>query len=475
MKRKPIPIQKEVLIQSVGAEGKAVAKVDGLVIFVPYVVPGDIVDIQIVFRKKNYLEGKAIHFHKYSELRTEPFCRHFGTCGGCSWQNIIYEKQLDFKNNIVQDHLQRIGGINIENILPIEPSEETMYYRNKLEFTFSPLAWLSEEDMDNEEKQNIQALGFHIPRRFDRILDIDKCYLQNDLSNDVRNTVKKIALDNNFSFYNVRSKEGLLRNIILRNNHDGDFMVILVLSEYVENAIDTIFNRLKTDFSSIKSFYYVINSKLNDSIQDLQPELWGGDEFLIEHLDSPVNTNKKLSFQIAPLSFFQTNVLQTQKLYKTAFDLADLKGSETVYDLYCGTGTISIYMAQVAKKVVGIEYVDMAIDDAKINAKINNLDNISFYAGDIAKVLNDDFVKTNGKPDVIITDPPRAGMHEKVVKQLLNIEAEKIVYVSCNSATQARDVKLLSEKYTPVISKAFDMFPHTHHTENVILLKKKNS
>jgi 23S rRNA (uracil1939-C5)-methyltransferase len=471
MPRRPLPFFENVTILDAGAEGKAVARVNDLVVFVPFCVPGDVVDIQVISKRKSYCEGKAIKFHEYSDLRVEPFCEHFGTCGGCRWQNLAYEQQLKYKQKQVDDHFTRIGKFSFPAIKPILPSPLQTGYRNKLEYTFSDRRWLNADDMalPAEERQT-NGLGFHIPTLFDRVLDINHCYHQPEPSNAIRLAVRDFTLQKGWSYYNPRSHEGFMRNLIIRNAIAGDLMVIVVFAYDAPEEIRLLMTFIADSFPEITSLVYVINTKQNDVITDQEMLLWKGELYINETMEAPVPGGKKLKFRIDPVSFFQTNPLQAYNLYKTAFDFAGFTGNELVYDLYCGTGTITNFVAPYVKKAVGVEYVPSAIDDAHINSGLNQIENTVYYAGDLAKILTDDFVKQNGKPDVIITDPPRSGMHESVVKQILEIAPQKVVYVSCNPATQARDIALMIEKYEVKAVQPVDMFPHTHHVENVVLL-----
>ncbi len=475
MRKKPLPFLEKVTILDAGSEGKAVARVDDLVVFVPYVVPGDVVDIQVVSRKRNFMEGKAVKYHAYSPDRTEPFCRHFGVCGGCKWQNMPYSDQLEYKQKQVTDNFSRIGRFEFPAVQPIIASENSIYYRNKLEFTFSDRRWLTDEDMQtNPEARQMNGLGFHLPQLFDRILDIEQCYLQPEPSNRIRLALKNFAINNSLIFYNTRIHEGFLRNLVIRNTTTGGLMVIVVFARpEFDNEMKLVLDFLHQEFPEISSLMYVLNTKKNDVITDLQVYPWKGDSYIIEKMPDP-RGGSQLRFKIGPVSFYQTNPLQAYYLYKTAYDFAGFSGDELVYDLYCGTGTISNFVAKSVKKVVGIEYVESAIEDAHVNSDYNGIDNTVFYAGDLAKLLSDEFVRENGQPDVIITDPPRSGMHPKVIDQLLAIGSPKIVYVSCNPATQARDIALLIEKYTVEAVQPVDMFPHTHHVENVVLLKLRD-
>jgi len=469
MSRRQLPFFENVTIIDAGAEGKAVARVNDLVVFVPFCVPGDIVDIQVISKRKSYCEGKAIKVHHYSELRVEPFCEHFGTCGGCRWQNLSYEQQLKYKQKQVDDHFTRIGKFSFPAVLPILPSPLTTGYRNKLEYTFSDRRWLNAEDMAlPEEGRQKKGLGFHIPTLFDRVLDINHCYHQPEPSNAIRLAVRDFTLEKGWSFYNPRTHEGFMRNLLIRNSVSGELMVIVVFAYDLPDEISQLMTFIAETFHQITSLIYVINTKQNDVITDQEMLLWKGNPYITENMNAPVTGGKSLQFRIGPVSFYQTNPLQAYNLYKTAFDFAGFTGNELVYDLYCGTGTITNFIAPYVKK-----YVPSAINDAHINSRLNQIDNTVFYAGDLAKVLNEEFVQQNGLPDVIITDPPRSGMHESVVKQILQIEPAKVVYVSCNPATQARDIALMMEKYNVSAVQPVDMFPHTHHVENVVLLTKK--
>lgn len=460
--RKPLPLYESVEILDAGSEGKAVARVDNRVVFVPFVVPGDVVDIQVLRKKKSFFEGKAVKFHSYSEKRTEAACTHFGLCGGCRWQNMEYRHQLEYKQKQVVDNLERIGGLELPEILPILPSDQIYHYRNKLEYTFSNRRWYIDKP-DPENPRDPRGLGFHLPGMFDRILDIDECHLQRDPSNAIRLAARDFALGNDYDFYDVKKWDGYLRNLIIRTASVGGVMVVMVF-RYVDHIkMPALLDHLLEKFPEITSMMYVINDKRNDDISDLEVKLYKGDPFIMEEMDG-------LQFKIGPKSFFQTNRDQALKLYSTAREFAELSGEELVYDLYTGTGTIAASIARHAKKVVGIEYVASAIEDAKENAALNGIGNTVFHSGDIARVMDDNFVKENGRPDVVITDPPRAGMHEKVVRKLLQLAPEKIVYVSCNPATQARDLAILTEKYSIRRVQPVDMFPQTHHVENVVAL-----
>ena len=463
-------------ILDAGSEGKAIAKIGELVIFVPFVVPGDIVDIQLVRKKKSYLEGKAIKFHHYSEKRQEAFCEHFGTCGGCRWQNMKYEEQLFYKEKQVQNAMQRIRKFENANILPILSSSESTYYRNKLEYSFSNHRWLTHDDRKTEDgrvdPKDMNALGFHIPLMFDKILDINHCYLQADPSNAIRLEARKYAQEHDLSFYDVRIWKGFLRNLLIRSSLTGDVMVIFVFRTDEKEKIMQLLDHMLSKFPSITSMYYVINGKKNDIITDLPYIHYRGDDFISEKMIT-FDGKKEVDFHIRPASFFQTNTRQAFTLYRKAAELAGFTGNETVYDLYCGIGTISSFIAGSVKKVVGIESIPSAVDDAWENARRNNIENTFFFSGEAEKVLSQEFIEQIGRPDIIITDPPRAGMHEKVVKAILYAAPEKIIYVSCNPATQARDMALMKEQYELIKCQPVDMFPHTQHVENIALLVRK--
>lgn len=466
---KPLPIIEKAEIIDIANEGKGIAKHEDLVIFVEKVVPGDVVDIQIHKKKKNLAEGSPILFHQYSNKREDAFCTHFGTCGGCKWQNMKYDAQLSFKQKIVLDALTRLAKIELPELMPIVGSENTKHYRNKLEFTFSNKRWLEKSEIASNESFDMDALGFHVPKRFDKIIDIQQCYLQDTRSDEVRNEVRVFCKENEYSFYDIKQNTGLMRNLIIRNTSLEEWMVIVVFAEPDMEKIELLMGHLKKKFNFISSLQYVINQKKNDTIFDQEVICYEGLPYIHEQM-TDLN-NKQIKFRISAKSFYQTNAKQAEVLYHIAGNFAELKGDEIVYDLYTGTGTIANFIASKAKKVVGIEYVADAIEDAKVNSEINSIDNTVFYAGDMKDLLTDEFTLLNGKPNVIITDPPRAGMHEEVCKQLLKLEAEKIVYVSCNPSTQARDLAILDEKYTVVKVQPVDMFPHTEHVENVVLLK----
>lgn len=469
-KKKELPLLEKVTITDVAAEGKAVAKVNELVIFVPYVVPGDVVDLQVKRKKNHYAEAVAVKFHEKSPLRTEPFCSHFGVCGGCKWQCLSYEEQLKYKQKQVFDNLTRIGKVELPEFRPILGSEKTRFYRNKLEFTFSNKRWLTEEEVKQDVKYDqMNAVGFHIPGAFDKVLAIDKCWLQNDISNQIRNAVRDYAYAHNFPFFDLRTQEGLLRNIMIRTSSTGELMVVLqckVTDDEGRRKMEEILQFMADSFPQITSLMYVINNKCNDTIGDLDVEVFKGNDHIFEEMEG-------LRFKVGPKSFYQTNSEQAYNLYKVAREFAGLTGNELVYDLYTGTGTIANFVARKARKVVGIEYVPEAIEDAKVNSALNGIDNTLFYAGDMKDILTNDFIAEHGRPDVIITDPPRAGMHNDVIDVILAAEPKRIVYVSCNPATQARDLQLLDGKYKVTAVQPVDMFPHTHHVENVVQLERR--
>ena len=464
---KKVPADKKFLqnieVIDIAEEGKGIGKSDDLVIFIDKAVPGDIVDVELVRRKKKFFEGRIQNLVRPSEHRTDPFCQHFGVCGGCKWQHLSYESQLQFKQKSVIDALQRLAKVDVSGIETILGSKASRYYRNKLEYTFSDKRWLTDGDMQSDEEMEMNALGYHIPGRFDKILNIEHCHLQADPSNDIRNKVREYALLKGFSFYNLRNHEGVLRNLIIRTSSIGELMIIVVFAYPQEEQISDMMEFIKGEFSGVTSLLYIINQKKNDTIFDQDIHVYAGPDHIFENMNG-------LKFKIGPKSFYQTNSEQAFELYKITKDFAGLKGDELIYDLYTGAGTIANFIAADAKHVIGIEYVPTAIEDAKINSEINNIHNTSFFAGDMKDILSRDFIASHGKPDVIITDPPRAGMHQDVVNCLLEIEAEKIVYVSCNAATQARDIALLKEKYTVARIRPVDMFPHTQHVENVVLL-----
>ena len=468
MARKRIDLLLEnITIEAVAAEGKAIAhSPDGQVVFVPFAVPGDIVDIRIIKKKKNYLEGIIAELKKPSADRLEPICKHFGVCGGCKWQPLPYPLQLEAKRRQVYDQLVRIGHLDVPEILPTLPSERTVYYRNKLEFTASERRWiLPEEDPEGLSDAQRCGMGFHVGKFFDKVLDLERCWLQPEPSNGIRLFVKRYALEHGIPFYNIRENHGILRTVFVRTSESGATMVIVCFAEDFEGR-ERFLDAIAAEFPQISSLYYIINSKLNDSISDQTCILFKGDEAIYEEMEG-------LRFKIGPKSFYQTNTLQAFNLYKVAREFAALQGDEVVYDLYTGTGTIAQFISGKASKVIGIEYVPEAIEDARINARANGIDNCTFFAGDMKDVLTPGFISEHGRPDVIIVDPPRAGMHPDVVKVILDAEPQRIVYVSCNPASQARDLALMSDKYQITAVQPVDMFPHTQHVENVCKLIRK--
>lgn len=469
-KKKELPLLEKVTITDIAAEGKALAKVNDLVIFVSYVVPGDVVDLQIKRKKNHYAEAVAVKIHEKSPLRAQPFCQHYGVCGGCKWQCLAYEEQIRYKQKQVYDNLTRIGKVELPEFMPILGSEKTKFYRNKLEFTFSNKRWLTEEEVREDVKYDqMNAVGFHIPGAFDKVLAIEKCWLQDDISNQIRNAIRDYAYEHDYAFFNLRTQEGMLRNIMIRTSSTGELMVLLqckIVEERELVKMKELLQYVADKFPQITSLLYVINNKCNDTIGDLDVEVFKGNDHIFEEMEG-------LRFKIGPKSFYQTNSEQAYNLYKVARDFAGLTGEELVYDLYTGTGTIANFVSRQAKKVIGIEYVPEAIEDAKVNSEINGITNTLFYAGDMKDILTQDFINEHGRPDVIITDPPRAGMHNDVIDVILFAEPKRIVYVSCNPATQARDLQLLDAKYKVVAVRPVDMFPHTHHVENVVLLEKR--
>lgn len=466
-KKKELPLIENVEIIDIAAEGKAIAKVNDLVVFIPYVVPGDIIDLQLTRKKNKFAEGKPTRFIQYSPNRAEAFCEHFGVCGGCKWQILPYSEQLKYKQQQVVDNLTRIGKVELPAISPILGSEKTEFYRNKLEFTFSNKKWLTYEQISSGVTfDNMNALGFHIPGCFDKVLDIDKCWLQDDISNQIRNFIRQYCNEKGYTFFNLRDQGGMMRNMIIRTSTTGELMVIVIFYENNEEQYSDVMNAIAEKFPQITALMYVINQKANDTITDQNILTWKGNDHIFEEMEG-------LKFKIGPKSFYQTNSEQAYNLYKVTRDFAGLTGNELVYDLYTGTGTIANFVAKQAKQVVGIEYVEDAIEDAKINSANNNINNTLFYAGDMKDILTQDFINQHGRPDVIITDPPRAGMHNDVIDAILFASPKRIVYVSCNPATQARDLSLLDEQYKVLKVQPVDMFPHTHHVENVVLLEKR--
>lgn len=482
-KKKNLPILEHIEITGVAAEGKALTRLavsgerlavseDGIVCFVPNCVPGDIVDLQVTKKKHSFMEAKVLRIVQPSKVRCEARCKHFGVCGGCKWQILPYEEQLKYKQQQIVDNLTRIGKIELPEISPILGSKHIYEYRNKLEFTCADRRWYPWEVIEAagglDKIDSSYGLGFHIPNAFDKVLDIEECHLMPEINNRIRNSVRAYAREHGMTFYNEHTHEGLLRNLILRNNHKGELMLIVAFGEVISNqpSAFSLLEYLHTEFPEIISLLYVENTKFNDTIGDLEVKTYFGQEAIIEEMEG-------LQFKVGPKSFYQTNTEQAYELYKVAREFAGLTGKELVYDLYTGTGTIANFVARQARQVIGIEYVPEAIEDAKVNSAINSIKNTLFFAGDMKDILNDDFVAQYGRPDVIITDPPRAGMHEDVVNVILNAEPKRIVYVSCNPATQARDLALLDAKYKVTKVQPVDMFPHTQHVENVVLLKVK--
>ena len=461
-------ILENIAVTDYAAEGKAIARLDGKVIFISGAVPGDTADILLTKNKKDWAEARALKITIPASDRVIPFCQHFGICGGCKWQMLPYKKQLQYKQQEAEQNLKRIGKVELPAIMPIIGSDDTTHYRNKLEFTFSNKRFLTSDEINSPDtvvQQN--ALGFHVPRIFDKVIDIFECYLMDDVNNRIRNTIRDFAKQHEFAFYDIKEHTGWLRNIIVRYCNTGELMVNICINHEDESNRILLLDHLLKEVPSITTLLYTINPKWNDSIYDLTPQVYFGKGYVTEKLDD-------FEFIISPKSFFQTNTKQAEKLYSVARDFAGLSGTETVYDLYCGTGSIGIFVSKYAKKIIGVEVIEDAIEDAKKNAALNNINHAHFFAGDVIKICDDAFFATHGRPDVIITDPPRVGMHEKLVHKLLDIAAPKIVYVSCNTATQARDINLLSEKYSVEKVQPVDMFPHTHHIECVVLLKLKS-
>jgi len=465
--KKPHPIFTNITITDIAAEGKAIAKINDIVVFVSFVVPGDVVDLQVTRKKSHFMEARPIHFHNYTEQRTEAVCEHYGICGGCKWQILPYSEQIRYKQKQVIDNLTRIGKIELPEISTILGSARTEFYRNKLEFTFSNKRWRTNEEIaDGKVFETMNAVGFHIPGQFDKVLDINKCWLQTEDSNEIRNEVRRYALEHGLTFFDLRSQEGFLRTMMVRTTSTGELMIIMVFFYKDKDAQDALLQHIADKFPQITSLLYIINTKANDTITDQKVLVFKGNDFIYEEMEG-------LKFKIGPKSFYQTNSEQAYELYKVTRNLAGLTGNELVYDLYTGTGTIANFVAHQAKQVIGIEYVPEAIEDAVVNSKLNNIKNTLFYAGDMKDILNAAFIEKHGKPDVIITDPPRAGMHEDVIKAILFAEPQRVVYVSCNPATQARDLSLLDTAYKVSAVQPVDMFPHTHHVENVVLLEKR--
>ncbi len=471
MKKKNLPLLKDITITGIAAEGKALTRIDDMVVFVPYCVPGDIVDLQVTKKKHSFMEARVERIVKPSEERCEAVCKHYGVCGGCKWQILPYPAQLRYKQQQVTDNLTRIGKVKLPEISPILGSKHIYAYRNKLEFTFADRKWLSWDEIHAagglDQIDNSYGLGFHITNCFDKVLDIEECHLMPDINNRIRNGIRRFARDHAMTFYNEHTHQGQLRTLILRANHKGEIMLILSFGEPLDDNGFALLKWLHSEFPEIVSLQYVVNTKFNDTIGDLDVQVYFGADHSMEEMEG-------WQFKVGPKSFYQTNTEQAYELYKVARDFAELTGEERVFDLYTGTGTIANFVAKQAKHVIGIEYVPEAIEDAKVNAQLNHLSNTLFFAGDMKDILNEDFIAQYGRPDVIITDPPRAGMHEDVVKTILFAEPKRIVYVSCNPATQARDIALLDEKYQVTKVQPVDMFPHTQHVENVVQLQLRS-
>ena len=466
-KRKALPVLEGVEITGVAAEGKSLARVEDMVVFIPYGAPGDVVDVKLDKKKKSYAEGHIERMIQPSTMRCEPFCEHFGVCGGCKWQHLPYEYQLECKRQQVVDALERIAKVELPQVNDILGSAHTVHYRNKLEYTFSNKMWLTFEQMQSgEEFTDRNALGFHIPGAFDKVLDIKRCLLQDEISNELRLFIREYTLSKGYSFYDLKAQQGLMRTLMVRTASTGELMLIVVFGEDNAEAIEDVMSAIAERFPQITSLLYVVNLKVNDTIGDQVVNLYRGRDYIEEEME-------ELRFRIGPKSFYQTNSLQAYNLYKVARSFARLSGDECVYDLYTGTGTIANFVARQARKVVGIEYVPEAIADAKLNSQVNGIENTTFFAGDMKDVLTTEFIAEHGRPDVMIVDPPRAGMHGDVVNVILEAEPQRIVYVSCNPATQARDIALLDAKYRVTAVQPVDMFPHTHHVENVVALEKR--
>jgi len=464
---KTLPIIEKATVSGIASEGKAIVRHNDLVIFVPWVVPGDIIDIQLTRKKNKYAEGKAVYFHAYSRQRCKAFCEHYGVCGGCQWQILPYSEQLRYKQQDVIDRLTRIGKVELPEISTIIGSDKTEFYRNKLEFTFSNKRWMTDEEIRSGQTiANRNALGFHIPGMFDKVLDIQNCWLQDPISNRIRNEIKSYTLKNDFPFFDLRKKNGLLRNLLIRTSTTGEIMLILVFFEDDRIRREELLNHLSDAFPEITSLLYIINEKANDSISDLEVFRFKGNDFIFETMEG-------LKFKIGPKSFYQTNSEQAYNLYRIVRDFAGLTGKEHVYDLYTGTGTIANFIAKDALRVIGIEFLPEAVEDARINSELNDINNTLFFSGDVKDLLNESFIENYGRPEVIITDPPRVGMHNDVLKTILFADPQRMVYVSCNPATQARDINSLDLNYKVKRIQPVDMFPHTHHIENVVLLEKR--
>lgn len=466
-KRRELPIVENLEITGIAAEGKSLGRWNEMVVFVPFGAPGDVVDVQLTKKRHSFAEGKIVKMHTSSPMRVEPFCEHYGVCGGCKFQHIPYEEQLKYKQQQVEDALQRIAKVQLPAINPILGSANTCFYRNKLEFTFSNKSWLTREQLESDEQfDDRNALGFHIPNAFDKVLDINKCWLQDDVSNQIRNYIRLHAKEQGYSFFDLRANQGLMRTLMIRTSSTGELMLVVVFGANDQTAINEMMQSIKEAFPQITSLQYVVNLKCNDSLNDQEFVLFSGRDYIEEEMEG-------LKFRVGPKSFYQTNSAQAYELYKVARRMARLKGDELVYDLYTGTGTIANFVARQSRQVIGIEYVPEAIEDAKLNSRVNGIENTLFYAGDMKDILTDDFVQQHGCPDVMIIDPPRAGMHEDVVKVILNAQPKRLVYVSCNPATQARDLAMLDEKYSVEEVQPVDMFPHTQHVENVVALQRR--
>lgn len=469
MKRKTV---ENIEIVDIGAKGKVIGKKEGLAYLLNGAVPGDTVTATIGRKRKGMLTGFIDEITTFSEERTEPRCHHFDHCGGCNWQNLNYDAQVRFKDQQVTNQLRRIGSIEAQEVLPIQTADEIYNYRNKLEFTFTNQRWLRPDEISSgEDIPDRRALGFHVPGRFDWVMQIDQCHLEPEIHNDIRNTVFDTAKTLDLSFYNLKDKHGIMRNLVLRRNNAGDWMLVLIASED-SKTVRNLLEAVNDKFEMIRSVWLIVNTKVNDDFSDCPMVHIHGTKTIVETFHNSA-TGESTSYNIGPKSFFQTNAAQAQKLYQRVFDWADISPEDNVYDLYTGTGSIALYMARQAKKVVGIEYIEEAVADARLNAEMNSVDNCEFFAGDMKDILTKDFIAEHGAPDVLITDPPRAGMHKDVVLQILEVEPKRIVYVSCDPATQARDLDILSEKYDVVKSQAFDLFPHTSHVENVVRLERK--
>lgn len=467
-KRNSSRVLEQVAVQDYAAEGKSISRIEGKVIFIEGAVPGDVVDVMLTKSKKDWAEGKAIHFHSLSTQRTTPFCEHFGVCGGCKWQMLPYEQQLQYKQNEAEQNLKRLGRIALPPVMPIIGCESSTRYRNKLEFTFSSRRYKTWEelragDASAEGNREEPALGFHVPKLFDKVIDIHTCHLMEEPANLIRNTIRDFALQNNYSFYDIRQHTGWLRTLIIRLTTTGEVMVNICFGYDDEKERDNLFRHLLHKVAGISTLLYTINPKHNDSLHDLEPVAWYGKGYITEQLEN-------FRFIIGPKSFFQTNSRQAEKLYQVTRDFASLTGNELLYDLYCGTGSIGIFLSGKAGKIIGVEVIPEAVEDARINARLNDIGHASFFAGDVVDICNDDFFRAHGRPDVVITDPPRAGMHENLVKKIIGMRAPTVVYVSCNTATQARDLQLLDGLYSVEKIQPVDMFPHTHHIENVVKL-----